>query len=54
MKLPQLIFLGWVILALGIVLAKNGQPRNDKYSFVASFISAAIQIGLLYWGGFFN
>lgn len=54
MKLPQLILLGLMILALGITLAKHGQPKNDKYNFGISLIANAIEIGLLYWGGFFN
>lgn len=54
MKLPQLILLGFMVLGLGVALAKHGQPRNDKYNFGISLITSAIEIALLYWGGFFN
>ena len=33
---------------LGIVLSRNGQPREDKYSFFISLISSSIDIGLTY------
>lgn len=33
---------------LGIVLSRNGQPREDKYSFFTSLISCLIVVGLTY------
>jgi hypothetical protein len=51
--IPQLIFLALIVLNLGIVMAKNGQPRSGKHSFVANLIADGLLLGLLYWGGFF-
>ena len=50
---PQLIFLGLLVLNIGISLAKHGDPQ-PKYSFWSTFVSTLITVGLLYWGGFFN
>lgn len=33
---------------LGMVLTRNGEPREDKYSFFTSLISCLIVIGLTY------
>lgn len=33
---------------LGIVLTRNGEPREDKYSFFKSLLSCLIVIGLIY------
>ena len=52
--LPQLIYLGFILLELGIVAGKHGEYRKDKYSFGASLFCAALSISLLYWGGFFD
>ena len=36
------------VMNLGIVLSRNGQPREDKYSFSTSLISSLIVIVLMY------
>jgi hypothetical protein len=51
---PEGIYLVLLILTLGYTLAKDGQPKNDKYSFWATTLSAGLVLGLLYWGGFFS
>ena len=51
---PQLVLLGIITAGLGLDLARNGQPKEGKHSFWITAISSAIQIGLLYWGGFFG
>lgn len=54
MSYPAMIYLALVFLGLGIHLAKDGQPRTDKYSFGWQLLSVVIGLFLLYWGGFFD
>lgn len=50
MKLFCLIaFLFIQALGLGINLAKNGQPRNDNFSFGLTLVAVIINV-LLIWG----
>jgi hypothetical protein len=51
---PQLILLALILLGTGIHLAKNGEPRDDTWSFGKAMFSNIVFIGLLYWGGFFT
>lgn len=51
---PQIILLVLMLWGTGMSLAKDGQPRTGKYNFVCALISDAINISLLYWGGFFG
>lgn len=53
MSLYAIIFLIWAAMSCGIVMVKHGQPRED-YNFWLWLVSAAIQLGLMYMGGFFN
>jgi len=52
--LPQIIVLVLIVLSLGINMAQHGTPKTGKNSFWVSLVSAAITLGLLWWGGFFN
>ena len=51
---PQLVYLGIVLLGLGVSLAKNGEPKKDNHSFGWSLFANAITITILSWGGFFG
>lgn len=51
--IAQLIFVGLMILDLGIALAKNGESKG-KYNFGASVVSFIIMMILLNVGGFFG
>jgi hypothetical protein len=53
MGIPQIIIICLFCMSFGIVLAKNGEPR-DSYNAGISFLSLMMELGLLYWGGFFN
>ena len=53
MKAPQIIMIIIMAMNLGINLVKNGEPKNETYSFSISLVSVVINIGLLIWGGFF-
>lgn len=50
----QIIFTVWLILGLGCYLAKHGEPREGHYSFWTALVSTAIQVVLLYFGGFYG
>jgi len=50
---PQYIFLFFVVLGLGINLAKHGEPRGN-YNIFWNMFDASITLALLYFGGFFK
>ena len=54
MRAPQIIMIAIMAMDLGLHLAKNGEPRDDNYSFPIMLVSTAMQVGLLIWGGFFG
>lgn len=51
---PQLLYLGLMLLELGIALGKHGEPRTGKHSFFRSTFGFALISTILYYGGFFN
>lgn len=54
MGVPQIIVIVLYALGIGIAMCKHGEARTDKYNFFTALISTAINIGLLWWGGFFG
>lgn len=54
MKLPQIIYISVLMLGLGLHIAKHGEPRDQDYNAFIALISIVLQLGLLWWGGFFN
>lgn len=54
MGIPQIIIICLLATALGIALAKHGEPKEGYYSFWVQLLSVAIDVGLLWWGGFFD
>lgn len=60
MGAPQIIVIVLWAIALGICVAKDGQPKTaldgsaEKYSFVLQLVRTAIWAPLLWWGGFFS
>ena len=50
----QIIYL--VLLFVGLLIEANqhGKDKKGKHNFFTSFIAMTIQIGLMYWGGFFD
>lgn len=53
MGTPQIILIVLFALGGGVTMAKHGQSRAD-YNFGTWFVAMAIEVGLLYWGGFFG
>lgn len=54
MTIWAIIYLVWIVLGLGIHLAKDGEPRDGNYSFWTALISTGLQCFLLYKAGFFG
>ena len=54
MGVPQWIVVGSHLIALGVVLAKHGQPRDGDYNAWLSALVTAAYFGVLWWGGFFG
>lgn len=54
MKAPQIIMI--VILSLNVLrnLERHGETKCTEYHFGVSLFAAALEVGLLYWGGFFS
>lgn len=52
--IPQIIVLVLCLIELGYVLAKDGEPKNNNYSFIVTLIGNIIMLALLWWGGFFD
>lgn len=54
MGIWQIVYIGLISASLGMHLVKSGEPKTGRYSFGSAFVAAVIQIGILYFGGFFN
>lgn len=50
----RIVFVAWLFLALGISMAEHGKPRTGYTSFWTALISSALQLLLLWGGGFFG
>ena len=53
MNIFALIYLGLVILGVGMVMAKDGEPR-ENYNIWFCLIDVGIGLTLLYFAGTFN
>jgi len=51
--LPQLIYLAFVFLGLGITMVNHGKPRSAE-DFWTTLIAQVLTVLLLWWGGFFD
>jgi len=52
---PQIIMLSIVLLNLLISAHLHGKPKKEKnYNFFVNLIAYSIQLGIMYWGGFFD
>lgn len=50
---PQVLWLIWTLLALGVGIAKDGEKTDIKVSFIRTFILTIGNGLILYYGGFF-
>ena len=51
---PQLSYLLLTALGIGLVWARHGQPRSERYNVWYSLIGSVIVLPILYFGGFFT
>jgi hypothetical protein len=54
MGIPQIIYLSLIGINLLASAYLHGRARESKHNVFISLFGAALSIGLLYWGGFFN
>lgn len=54
MGLPQFILCAMILAGLLIEANRHGKPRDGHFNFWTSLVAAALQIVLLWWGGFFG
>ena len=54
MGIWQIIWLGLMMLSLGVNLAQHGKPKTGVHSFWSALIGFGIQFAILYYGGFFG
>ena len=53
--IPQILIIVLYTLGVGISLAKHGEmEESKKHNVVPTLIGTAIQVALLWWGGFFG
>lgn len=54
MGVCQIIITALYMVSIGINLARDGEPREGKYSFLGSLIGSSIMLFLLWKGGFYS
>lgn len=54
MHAPQIIWVTMAAISLGIALGDHGKGRTGKHNVFITVIAIAINVSLLYWGGFFT
>ena len=54
MNIPQWILLTLILISLGIKIQEHNRILIRKGDGVSAFISAMLELSLLYWGGFFD
>lgn len=54
MGAPQILWLGLYSLGLSLAIIRWGEPIPGEYGDVSHLAAAALNITLLWWGGFFG
>ena len=54
MSWQQILMIVMFAANLGIYMVKHGEPREDKYNFWIALIGCAIEMYILYSGGFWE
>jgi hypothetical protein len=52
--MPQIIYLSLFAVCLLRTISQHGKQRTGMENGVASAVTGALVLGLLYWGGFFT
>lgn len=50
---PKAILIAWLMVGLGVALAKHGQPQAKYNAWISLFVIAA-ELALLWWSGWFS
>lgn len=53
MSTPAIVILILTAMSGTLYMVQHGKPR-DNYNFGWWLLSAGIELGILYWGGFFS
>lgn len=51
---PQIVFVGFLVMADGVALAMDGKPKEGAYSFKHSAAQSILMLLLVWEGGFFS
>ena len=54
MGIWQIIWIGLMMLSLGVNLAHHGKPKSGNSNFLHSLIAFGVHFTILYFGGFFK
>lgn len=54
MKAPQITYLILVGISLTVGFIRDGTPKEGRYSFKEEVVAIALQMGIMWWGGFFH
>lgn len=54
MGVPQIIMIILLTFSVSEHMIKHGKTEEIKYNAIAAVIAAIIEVGLLWWGGFFG
>lgn len=50
----RILYVGLLLMGLGVALAKHGEYKSGRHNFWVSLIGVAIDLLVLYGGGFFD
>lgn len=51
---PQIIYLALILYSIFEAASHHGEQRTGRHNLWATLVSAALSVGLVYWGGFFG
>lgn len=51
---PQITMLCIMCIDIGMHIAKHGEEKHEKYNAWVAIVTAAIELSILYAGGFFT
>ena len=54
MGVPQIIMIILLTFSVSQHIIKHGETKVDEYNAFIGLVAAAIEVGLLWWGGFFG
>ena len=54
MKIAKILLITLYAISLLISANEHGKPKTGRNSFWTALVGMAIQMGLLWWGGFFG